>query len=99
MCVCAFVHMCVCACVLTRTACWCSMIIASLPVFGEITAVVFTANKVPRGTQHPDAISHDRSGLLKVVGGFFPPGFCGSIQHGLQVFKLCRGLKILTCLI
>ena len=42
------------------------MIMASLPVFGEITAVVFTANKVPRGAQHPDTISHDRTSLLKV---------------------------------
>lgn len=69
MCVCAFVHICVCACVCTCRACWCSMIIASLPVFGEITAVVFA-----RGTKHSDAISHDWSVLL--ITDFPTPGFC-----------------------
>lgn len=79
VCLCLCAHMCVCACVCTFRACWCSMIIASLPVFGEITAVVFAANKVPRGTKHPDAISHDWSVLLITV--FSTTGFCKVFTH------------------
>lgn len=64
--VCAVVHVCVCVRVWTLRACWCSMIIASLHVFGEITALVFTANKVPRGIQHPDCVFHDLFSLHEV---------------------------------
>lgn len=53
----------------------------SLFVFWEITAVVFTANKLPRGARHPDAVSPDRFGLLKTE-------YCSSIQRCLQVIGL-----------
>lgn len=68
------------------------MIMASLPVFGEITAVVFTANKVLGGAQHPDTISHHWFGLLKVAS---PTRFSCSIQHCLQVFIHAGDVKFL----
>lgn len=43
---------------------------ASALLFGEITAVVFTANKAPGGAQHSDSISLNCSRLL---GGDPPP--------------------------
>lgn len=77
------------------------MIITSLPVFGEITAVVFTANQVPRGVQHPDTISHEWSGLLKV--DFFPPpqDFVLPFNTAYKFFLSMHGLKflVLACLI
>lgn len=41
------------------------MIMASALLFGEITAVVFTANKTPGGAQRSDSISLDFSRLLR----------------------------------
>lgn len=52
-----------------RVAHWCSMIMGL--VFGEITAVVFPANKVPRGAELPGAIFNKWSGLLKVDSDIF----------------------------
>lgn len=56
-------HVCLCAWTLWR---W--VIITSLPAFGEITAVVSAANKVPGGAQYHAAIAHDIT-FLKL---FFP---------------------------
>lgn len=41
------------------------MIMDSLPVLVEITAVVLMENKVSRGAQHLHSISHQWSSLLK----------------------------------
>lgn len=48
----------------THSARWCSMIMASALLFGEITAVVFTANKAPGGARRSDSVSLKCSRLL-----------------------------------
>lgn len=53
------------------------MIMDSLPVLVEITAVVLMENKVSRGAQHLHTISNRWSSLLQE--------YCCSIQHCLKV--------------
>lgn len=78
-------------------ACWCSVIIASLPVFGEITAVVCATNKVPRGIQHPDPISHKWSACLKGDFFFFAQSFVALFNTSYCVFlNPYRGLAACT---
>lgn len=78
----------------THSARWRSMIMASALLFGEITAVVFTANKAPGGAQRSDSVSLNCSRLLGGDPPLLPPAHTHSAHTFFFLNFLSRPVSL-----